>query len=660
MLTRVELGGSRVGWFFRLMAVAAVLPGAVGACTDSSGDCTTTKTCVQPPEAGARADAAAGASSGGSSANGGSSFGGAIAGGDASFMGGAGGASTAGAAGTVGHDAGSPGDAAVTTDAGSHCEKGFADCNHSPDDGCEANLAKDIDHCGGCDVACSASGTTDRACNDGVCNVVCDITHADCDKDGSDGCEVDLKRDTANCGACNAACSAAGTTQTACIAGVCSPSCDATHADCDKDGKNGCEVDLQADPDHCGGCGAACSGAGTTTRACVAGVCTPTCDAAHADCDEDGKTGCEVDVVTDPDHCGTCATSCSPQNVKARLCVAGACTPVCNSGFDDCSTNTNDGCETNLDTDASCGACGHSCLGGACSSEQCQAFPLGSSLPTPHGIAVDANYVHWVDGTQSGGRLMRVALAGGASTPVVASLPGPYDAASDGQYVYWSNLGDGTDDNGSIQRVSSGSSNVQSVVTPATNSPFNSPHRIAVDSTHVFWSDTGGVFEASKTGSGLIAVPGLVNPAFSIAVDSTYVYGAFLGILRGPISGSGTPLSFNVGDVISVAVDGTYVYYPHQEKGVQGIYKVASDFSGNQTLVSAVSVLSSSPLAMDATYIYYSDGTNLSRVPKAGGNSQPLSNKVSSVFAIVVTKDAVYWSNTGVDTADGSVMKLAL
>jgi len=30
------------------------------------------------------------------------------------------------------------------------------------------------------------------------------------------------------------------------------------------------------------------------------------------------------------------------------------------------------------------------------------------------------------------------------------------------------------------------------------------------------------------------------------------------------------------------------------------------------------------------------------------------------VFAIVVTKDAVYWSNTGVDTADGSVMKLAL
>jgi hypothetical protein len=34
------------------------------------------------------------------------------------------------------------------------CVDGFADCNGRPDDGCEANLAKDPHHCGGCDLSC--------------------------------------------------------------------------------------------------------------------------------------------------------------------------------------------------------------------------------------------------------------------------------------------------------------------------------------------------------------------------------------------------------------------------------------------------------------------------------------------------------------------------
>ena len=673
MLTAEHTGALRAlgSWVF--LFAAAVVLGETAGCSGGFSDCTATRTCSQ-----SRPDASAGSTAGGSSGAGGASSGGASGGGGAgpaSSLGGAAG-NTAAAAGAAGAsyrtDDGADAGVDAANSGGVACPKGFADCNHRPGDGCEVNLARDLDHCGACDVACSADGTTDHACNDGVCNVVCDGTHADCNKDGSDGCEADLQRDADHCSACDVACSPAGATQNVCVAGVCTPACDGTHADCDKDGKNGCEADLRTDPDHCGSCGVACGTAGTASRACVSGVCQPTCDGTHADCNMDGKDGCEADVTNDPNHCGSCALSCSTQNVKARLCVGGACTPVCASGFDDCSTGSmqpNDGCETSLNSAASCGACGHGCLGGTCSLQQCQPLVLGSSLPTPHGVAVDAKYVHWVDGTQSGGRVMRVALTGGVAVPVnTASEPGPYDAASDGQYVYWSDMGDpmSSPSNAAIRRIPSGGNTPEDVVTAAAYpGAVVAPQRIVLDANNVYWgsgANSTGVFKVSKSGAGGPSeIPELLGAATAIAVDSTYVYTAFLDLYRSRIDGTGTPLHYQVGSSLSVAVDDGYVYYAAQDSNnTQNIYKIAKDFSGTARVVAPVSIMPTSPLVLDATYVYYTDDSNLFRVPKAGGTPQPLSNQVDAVFAIVVTKEAVYWSNTGSATADGSVMKLAL
>lgn len=61
-----------------------------------------------------------------------------------------------------------------------------------------------------------------------------------------------------------------------------------------------------------------------TSWSCVAGVCTVGCDAVHADCDGDPSNGCEADVTTDVQNCGSCGTFCG----IGGECLSGTCDEV--------------------------------------------------------------------------------------------------------------------------------------------------------------------------------------------------------------------------------------------------------------------------------------------------------------------------------------------
>ena len=93
---------------------------------------------------------------------------------------------------------------------------------------------------------------------------------------------------------------------------------------------NGNCVDLKLDARNCGSCGRRCPGPVPSTRrpgggspSCDDGECKYTCFPGFADCDEFISNGCEVDLRTDPRHCGTCGTDC-PLGAN-QPCVAGKC-----------------------------------------------------------------------------------------------------------------------------------------------------------------------------------------------------------------------------------------------------------------------------------------------------------------------------------------------
>jgi formylglycine-generating enzyme required for sulfatase activity len=72
---------------------------------------------------------------------------------------------------------------------------------------------------------------------------------------------------------------------------------------------------------NCGSCGLACAFANATAT-CASGCRLATCLPSRGNCDGVEANGCEADLATSRDHCGTCGHRCGAGN-----CEAGACQP---------------------------------------------------------------------------------------------------------------------------------------------------------------------------------------------------------------------------------------------------------------------------------------------------------------------------------------------
>jgi hypothetical protein len=93
----------------------------------------------------------------------------------------------------------------------------------------------------GCNTCVCVDGSW--SCSTRICDpVVCDEGTGDCDGDPSNGCETDVASDLQNCGACLNYCGHAGA-YSRCDAGVCAlDRCDPRYADCNGSPDDGCEV----------------------------------------------------------------------------------------------------------------------------------------------------------------------------------------------------------------------------------------------------------------------------------------------------------------------------------------------------------------------------------------------------------------------------------
>ncbi len=261
------------------------------------------------------------------------------------------------------------------------CLPGTAECDGDLAEECETNTLTDPDHCGGCGMRCNlAHGAA--SCVGGTCQVSsCDSPYEDCDRDPTNGCEVNLGKDADNCSACGAACPAINGVPS-CEGSRCLIECEPGFADCDDDRGNGCEKRVAADAQNCGECRNACTANAGETPFCLDGTCgSTTCEAGLGNCNGDPMDGCEQ-PLDDVDNCGACGSRCVAAHGVAA-CSAGKCiVESCDAGFGNCNTGDadggySDGCETNTNASLShCGACGAACsithATARCESGQCR------------------------------------------------------------------------------------------------------------------------------------------------------------------------------------------------------------------------------------------------------------------------------------------------
>ncbi len=242
------------------------------------------------------------------------------------------------------------------------CNDPFGDCDGDPTNGCEANTQSSVAHCGGCGRPCAERPNTVPSCGSGACSYACAVGYGDCDGDPANGCETDVSRSLTHCGRCASACTIAGGTA-ACVGGVCTRTACATgRGDCDGDTANGCEVDLLTDATHCRMCSNACLFS-RGSAVCVAGACAiGRCDTGFDNCDGDTNNGCETTLATSVAHCGACGRSCAFTQAAAS-CVAGACVlGACATGAGNCDGVAANGCEVDFNTSAAhCGRCNGAC-----------------------------------------------------------------------------------------------------------------------------------------------------------------------------------------------------------------------------------------------------------------------------------------------------------
>jgi hypothetical protein len=355
------------------------------------------------------------------------------------------------------------------------------------------------------------------------------------------------------------------------------------------------------------------------------------------------------------------------------------------------------GCASQSDAN-NCGACGHSCLGGACSAGKCAPVLLASAqgdsasgvpwypyttdsgdpLEGPDRIAIDDTHVYWLN---LRGEVMRVPISGGTVERVASTKPNPAWLEMDDQFVYFSTL------EAEIFRVPKAGGTPVLLVPAKTGRPAvlllpgdPYPIELRLAANQLQWADGSGVYSCPVTGC--VGEPQSLDSGapdslpFSFAIDASgKMYASEEDHDPQATTVSYSMTVFRDGQWLGFA--GPTAYY-ELLGGVNEVYALATTDFGPTGVVrwaeSSVTFLASGDavpgaprgLALDDDFAYWSNAAandsdrqkriaSVVRCAKTGcAAPQVLADAQLDPRAVAVSKDAVFWT-----TGDGNVMKLA-
>lgn len=134
--------------------------------------------------------------------------------------------------------------------------------------------------------------------------------------------------------------------------------------------------------------------------------------------------------------------------------------------------------------------------------------PVTAGQDHPAGVAVFESNVFWTNYSNppynTEGKVMKASLVDGTPIELATDQLGPLNIVTDGSYVYWTNQGDKDmeaspsriPNTGSVMRAAADGSSLSTIADGQ-----NGPHSIAIDATHVYWTneDDGTVLSFAKS-----------------------------------------------------------------------------------------------------------------------------------------------------------------
>jgi kumamolisin len=203
----------------------------------------------------------------------------------------------------------------------------------------------------------------------------------------------------------------------------------------------------------------------------------------------------------------------SPQcSLIYQLASATPTVPVCSGGLSICN-----GACLDFTSDANnCGACGHGCGGGTCSSGVCQSLLLGIGFESG-GLAVGGGEAYWTGSNTFDASLTGVPAvfaaptAGGPTITIQYPYTGGIALTSDGMFVYYWTAG-------SLWKASP---TTAPVALTAASEPIETG--LAVDNQNLYWVDANGNLSQVQLSTGTVSpIQGGVTSG--IASDGTNLY----------------------------------------------------------------------------------------------------------------------------------------